>query len=46
MIMSLVAASAATSKILAAVKIAAATGRVLIVAQSVVDEVKRNREDG
>lgn len=43
MIMSLVAAAVATSKILTAAKIAAAAGSVLIAAQPVVDEIKRKQ---
>ena len=45
MIMSFVAATVATTKILTAVKLAAAVGPVFIAAQPVVDEIKRNRQE-
>lgn len=44
MIMSFVAATVVTTKILTAAKIVAAVGSVCIAAQPVVDEIKRNRQ--
>lgn len=43
MIMSIIAAAAATTKILTAAKIASTVGTVLIAAQPVADEIKRHR---
>ena len=45
MFLSLMAAAAATTKILTAAKIAATVGSVCIAAQPVVDEIKRRHED-
>lgn len=43
MIVSLVTAAVATTKILTAAKVAAAVGSVCIAAQPVVDEIKRKK---
>lgn len=46
MIMSLVAAAVATSKVLTAAKVAAAVGSVCIAVQPVADEIKRKKYEG
>lgn len=46
MIVSLVTAAVATSKILTAAKIAAAVGSVCIAAQPAADEIKRKNYEG